>query len=214
VTATSTEIATDGDVGCLARRLDAYRSELRAHCRRIVGPGDAEDAVQETMIRAWQSFGRFEHRSSLRTWLYRIATNVCIDHVRGREHRPVPVDVAEVTPAPPPTQAPVPGPEDVAVTDESVRRALLAAVTHLPPRQRAALVLYDVFRWPVHDVAALMGTTPASVTSAVQRARATLARPRGDRRPSAAEGRLIDHYVDAFSRYDLAALVTAERVVG
>jgi RNA polymerase sigma-70 factor, ECF subfamily len=197
----------------LARTLDGYRAELRTHCHRILGnAADAEDAVQETMIRAWRSIGRFEGRSSLRTWLYRIATNLCVDHVRGRARRPVPVDVEpEATPAPAPAAQPAPGPDEAVEANESVRRALLAAVTHLPPRQRAALVLYDVFRWPATDVAALMGTTTASVTSSVQRARATLADPPRRREPSTEDRRLVDRYADAFGRYDVAALAAVER---
>jgi RNA polymerase sigma-70 factor, ECF subfamily len=208
MTATSTRPVDDD----LARTLDGYRAELRTHCHRILGSAaDAEDAVQETMIRAWRSFHRFEGRSALRTWLYRIATNLCLDHVRGRARRPVPVDVEpEEMPAPAPAAHPAPRPDEVAETNESVRRAFLAAVTHLPPRQRSVLVLYDVFRWPATDVAALLGTTTASVTSSAQRARATLAGPPRRREPTVEDRRLVDRYADAFGRYDLAALAAVE----
>jgi RNA polymerase sigma-70 factor (ECF subfamily) len=224
----------------LAVRLDGHRRELRAHCRRILGSGaDADDAVQETLIRAWRHADRFEGRSSLRTWLYRIATNVCIDLARARGRRAEPVDLGrdDLGAADPALRpAPAPSPEQAVEAAEDVRRAFALALAHLPATQRAAVVLYDVFRWPARDVADLMGTTPAAVASAVQRARVTLAAlPRageggggrhgglaggdgdadrgGD--PEAAldeaAGDLLGRYVDAFRAYDLDALATIER---
>jgi RNA polymerase sigma-70 factor, ECF subfamily len=201
----------------LARTLDAHRPELAAYCRRILGSAaDADDAVQETMIRAWRSIDQFEHRSSLRTWLYRIARNICLDQFRSRGRRPQPVDIESGDaphPAPLPTHRPQPGPDEAAVSREAVRLAFLAAVTYLPPRQRAALVLHDVFRWPAADVAALLGTTTASVNSLVQRARATLAEMPGEAAlgpTSPAERHLADRYVDAFAGPDFAALARLE----
>ncbi len=163
----------------LARRLDGHRRELVGHCHRILGSAaDAEDAAQETLVRAWRHLDRFEQRSSLRTWLYRIATNVCVDATRARARRAVPVDLSPGAAsgdggpghpgddwAPPDrTRRRDPSPEDAAESAEAVERAFVAALAHLPRRQRVALVLYDVFRWPAQDVADLLGTTPASVT--------------------------------------------------
>jgi RNA polymerase sigma-70 factor (ECF subfamily) len=197
----------------LARTLDAHRHELGRYCRRVLGSAaDADDAVQETMIRAWRRYDRFEHRASVRTWLYRIATNICLDEVHNRSRRPAPVHVEVEHVALTPTQ--VPKPDEAVVDAEDVRSALLAAITHLPPRQRAALVLYDVFRWPARDVAALLGTSCAGVTSAVQRARETMAKvPSEDGVRRAAtddQARLLRHYLDAFARYDVAPLATLE----
>jgi RNA polymerase sigma-70 factor (ECF subfamily) len=190
----------------LAQALDAHRPELAKHCHRILGSAaDADDAVQETIIRAWRHYDRFEHRSSVRTWLYRIATNVCVDQVRSRSRRPAPVDV-EATPSPEPDEA--------AVAADDLRAALLAAITHLPARQRAVFVLHDVFRWPAHDVAGLLGTSTAAVASAAQRARGTLAGLRdtagGRHALTGRQARLLRGYVDAFARYDLGALATME----
>jgi RNA polymerase sigma-70 factor (ECF subfamily) len=190
---------------------------------------DAEDAVQETMVRAWRSGGRFEGRASVRTWLYRIATNVCLDALRGRNRRDAPV---ELGPACPPVEASLAGvlpegawvspiadervlpdhadPAELAEARETVRLAFVAALQHLPPRQRAVLILCEVLRWRAGEVAALLGTSVAAVTSALQRARATLAdvpltaAPRLDADQSA----LLARYVDAFERYDIAEFVT------
>jgi RNA polymerase sigma-70 factor, ECF subfamily len=206
----------------LARTLDAHRPELGRYCRRVLGSAaDADDAVQETIIRAWRRYDRFEHRASVRTWLYRIATNICLDEVQSRSRRPAPVHVEvehdAVTPAAA-GAAPLPKPDEAAVVAEDVRSALLAAVTHLPPRQRATLVLYDVFRWPAADVAALLGTSCAAVTSAVQRARENLAKmsaEAGERCvPTDDQARLLRHYLDAFASYDVAPLATMELAAG
>jgi RNA polymerase sigma-70 factor (ECF subfamily) len=202
----------------LAEALDAHRPELAKHCHRILGSAaDADDAVQETIIRAWRHYDRFEHRSSVRTWLYRIATNVCVDQVRSRSRRPAPVDVeAEAAAAPPASvaAAPSPEPDEAAMAADDLRAALLAAITHLPARQRAVFVLHDVFRWPAHDVAGLLGTSTAAVASAAQRARGTLAGLRdtagGRHALTGGQARLLRGYVDAFARYDLGALATME----
>ena len=210
--------------------LDAYRTELTGYCYRMLGSAvDAEDAVQETITRAWRALDRFEGRSSLRTWLYRIASNVCFDHLRAAKRRkwtlgtgprwtpggdiPGPVDGPWIEPAPDARVLSDSGdPADLAEARESVRLALVAALQHLPARQRAALVLCDVLRWPATDAAELLDTTVASVNSALQRVRATLAE-RGlspvDVAPQELhpdDRALLDRYVDAFERYDIDAL--------
>jgi RNA polymerase sigma-70 factor (ECF subfamily) len=190
VTSTDTSIGRAATTELpLDARLEDYRAELRAYCRRLLGSAfDADDAVQETMVRAWRAIDGFEGRASVRSWLYRIAGNVCTDLLRGRQRRPDPVDLtAGAEPGPAPSSA-VPGngavttrggglddPADVAVTRESVSSALAVAVQLLPPRQRAVLILREVLRWRADEVAELLGTTVASVNSALQRARATLA---------------------------------------
>jgi RNA polymerase sigma-70 factor (ECF subfamily) len=208
---------------------EPYRRELTAHCYRMLASGsEAEDAVQETMLRAWQSRDRFEGRSSVRTWLYRIATNVCIDMGRSPQRRARPVDLGPArTPDPvhlvdvlpentwvtPIADAAVidPGadPADVAAIRDSIRLAFVSALQRLPARQRAALVLCDVLRWPAADVAELLDTSTASVNSSLQRARAALAEapPDAPTPPlSDEQRRLLDRYVDAFERYDMDAL--------
>jgi len=211
---------------------EQHRTELRAYCYRMLGSAfEADDAVQETLVRAWRSFDRFEGRSSLRSWLYRIASNVCFDMLKGRQRRAMPIDVTEVGRAdapvhPPVSEAmwigPVPDrrvladvddPAEAAVIRESVRLAFVAALQHLPPRQRAVLILREVLRWKAEEVAELLDTTVVSVNSALQRARATLA----DRdvtmgEPAApidaAAQELLARYVDAFERFDIDSLVT------
>src|ERR687898_1201850 len=179
--------------GELEAALERHRAELTGYCYRMLGsPFEAEDAVQDTMVRAWRAADRFEGRSSVRTWLYRIATNVCLDHLDGRKRRARPMDVAEsrvvedgigsprpesdwVLPAPDGWAAPTGAdPADRAVAHESITLAFVAALAHLPPRQRAVLILREVLRWHADEVAALLDTTVASVNSALQRARATL----------------------------------------
>jgi RNA polymerase sigma-70 factor (ECF subfamily) len=184
-----------------------HRAELTAYCRRMLGSSyDAEDAVQETLLRAWRASGRFEGRSSLRTWLYRIATNVCLDTLGRGERRPVPVE--EV---PQPRDAsPEPDPSEHALAAERLRLAMVAAIGTLPPRQRAALLLRDVLAWHASEVAALLGTSVASVNSALQRAHATLAAIDLDALPDAidvSEGKLVSRCLSAFAQDDVDGLV-------
>jgi RNA polymerase sigma-70 factor (ECF subfamily) len=211
--------------------LEPFRVELTGYAYRMLGSVfDAEDAVQETLLRAWRGRDGFDGRSSLRTWLYRIATNVCLDQLRGRGRRALPVDlggpVAPVagslgTPAgdwvePAPDSAVLPtDPAELAVARESVRLAFVAALQHLPPRQRAVLILRDVLRWRADEVADLLDATVPAVNSALQRARATLAAVRAERRAGPdldpVDRDLLDRYVDAFARYDVDALVALLR---
>jgi RNA polymerase sigma-70 factor (ECF subfamily) len=218
----------------LEGQLEQHRRELTAYCyRMLASPHDAEDAVQETFIRAWRGFDRFEGRAALRSWLYRIATNVCLDLLNGRERRARPMDLGpagepigenlhtlpEVTwiePIPDTRVAPDGDPADVAVARESIRLAFVAALQRLPPRQRAVLILCEVLRWHATEVAELLDTTVASVNSALQRARATLEAGKvapADPAPelNADERALLVRYVDAFQRYDMDALTSLIR---
>jgi RNA polymerase sigma-70 factor (ECF subfamily) len=192
-------------------------------------PFDAEDAVQETLTRAWRSYDGFDGRASLRSWLYRIATNVCVDSLNGRTRRAVPMDLTAAAPpvakslgAPLPEHRwvfPIPDdravplhgdPADVAVARESIRLAFVAALQHLPPRQRAVLILRDVLRWTAEEVAGLLETSVAAVNSALQRARATLAERDAAVESASVESEqedLLGRYVTAFERYDIEALV-------
>ncbi|MFP8903007.1 sigma-70 family RNA polymerase sigma factor [Streptomyces atacamensis] len=211
-------------------RLERHRVELTGYCYRMLGSAfEAEDAVQETMVRAWRALDRFEGRSSLRSWLYRIATNVCLDMLGGSRRRARPMDLsspsgAENPPGPALPEAtwiePMPSgrilpdggdPAETAVARESVRLAFIAALQHLAPRQRAVLILREVLAWRASEVAELLGTTVASVNSALQRARATLASgeitPDGSTDSMDEEQRaLLARYVSAFESYDLDAL--------
>jgi RNA polymerase sigma-70 factor (ECF subfamily) len=208
--------------------LESHRRELTGYCYRMLGSAfDAEDAVQETFVRAWRSFDRFEGRSSLRSWLYRIATNVSLDMLSGRERRARPMDLGparepvaenlnmlpEVTwiePIPDGRVVPEGDPADVAIAHDTIRLAFIAALQHLPPRQRAVLILCEVLRWQAIEVAELLETSVASVNSALQRARATLeATDLTTDAPlsiEAADAELLERYVQAFERYDMEAL--------
>ncbi|SIN38769.1 sigma-70 family RNA polymerase sigma factor [Micromonospora cremea] len=209
-------------------RLEEFRVELTGYCYRMLGSlYDAEDAVQETLLRAWRGWDGFDGRSSPRTWLYRIATNVCLDLLRGRRRRALPMDFGDpsspvatavgdpetgwVGPAPDAAVLPTAAdPAELTVVRESVRLAFVAALQHLPARQRAVLILRDVLRWRAEEVAGLLDTTVPAVNSALQRARATLADRVGDApgRPLDREHRdLLDRYVQVFERYDIDALV-------
>jgi RNA polymerase sigma-70 factor, ECF subfamily len=217
--------------GEVEQELEAHRSELTGYCyRMLASPFEAEDAVQETFIRAWRAHDRFEGRSSLRSWLYRIATNVCLDMLSGRERRARPMDLGPavepdaanlnvlseatwIQPAPDGLLVPEGDPADVAVARESIKLAFIAALQHLPAKQRASLILCDVLRWKASEVAELLDTSVASVNSALQRARATLAAADaapGDPRPplDAADRELLARYVEAFERYDMTALTS------
>jgi RNA polymerase sigma-70 factor, ECF subfamily len=213
----------------LALRLEPHRAELTAYCYRMLGSAfDAEDAVQETLVRAWRGLERFEGRSALRSWLYRIATNVCLDMLNGRERRVRPMDLGPastadaalgaalpeatwILPIPDGSVLPTDGdPAELASSRETVRLAFVAALQRLPARQRAVLVLREVLDWKAAEVADLLETTVASVNSALQRARATLARTEleeAEAEPITEEQQaLLARYVDAFERYDLDSL--------
>ncbi|MFE0424005.1 sigma-70 family RNA polymerase sigma factor [Streptomyces sp. NPDC058953] len=225
---------TDGgdrtDAKALEAELERYRRELTGYCYRMLGSSfEAEDAVQDTMVRAWRSVEKFEGRSSLRSWLYRIATNVCLDALNAGNRRARPMDLSGPTPVAQAQLAtrseatwlePVPDvrvlpqagdPADTAVQRETIRLAFVAALQHLPPKQRAVLILREVLSWKASEVAELLGTSVASVNSALQRARATLAdsppAPSDPADPLDEEQReLLERYVAAFEGYDMEAL--------
>jgi RNA polymerase sigma-70 factor (ECF subfamily) len=217
VSAVLTPTAADLD-----RELERHRAFLITHCQRILGPSEAEDAVQETIVRAWRSHDRFEGRASMRTWLCRIATNVCLDMASAKQRRARPSDVldphdADTGPAPGrrvpvgAAQAQDDDPADRAVARERVRHALVAALLHLPSRQRSVLILRDVLRWRASEVAELLGTTVASANSALARARATMAATAGPERDADLDPErreLLRRWTDAFERHDLDALAT------
>lgn len=207
----------------VAERLEEFRGELTGYCYRMLGSfAEAEDAVQETLVRAWRSFERFEGRSALRSWVYRIATRVCLDALASGRRRALPMDLSgpadgAVPPGAPADSVlwiePCPGGDpgvEVAV-GESVRLAFVASLQHLPPKQRATLILRDVLGFSAREVAELHGSTVASVNSALQRARTTLAARRGSAagpsdEPSDAVRLLAERYATAFSRYDMEEL--------
>ena len=220
-----------GPTDQLDPRLLEHRRELTGYCYRMLGSSfDAEDAVQETLVRAWRGLADFEGRSALRSWLYRIATNVCLDQLSGRQRRALPMDLSGSPwqPVESSLAARRPGtawvepvldrqvlaedndPAERAVAKESVRLAFVAALQHLPPRQRAVLILREVLRWKADEVAQLLDSTVASVNSALQRARATLAAAGGAPAPRPLDSddrELLARYVDAFERYDIDAFV-------
>jgi RNA polymerase sigma-70 factor (ECF subfamily) len=202
----------------LDRTLEQHRGELTAYCyRMLASPFEAEDAVQETLIRAWRNHDKFEGRAALRSWLYRIATNVCLDMLSSRERRARPMDlgparepiIENLNTLPEVTWIqPIPDPAEVTVERDTIRLAFVAALQHLPPRQRAALILCEVLNWKAAEVAELLDTSVASVNSALQRARATLAAS-DLTAPAASEQfdeELLARYVKAFEAYDIEAL--------
>ncbi len=210
----------------LDRALEEHRKELTGYCyRMLASPFEAEDAVQETMLRAWRSHEGFEGRASLRSWLYRIATNVCLDMLGSKERRVRPMDLGPArepvvenlnVPAEVTWVQPIPDPADTAVERETIRLAFVAALQHLPPRQRAVLILCEVLRWQATEVAELLGTTVASVNSALQRARAGLSGSGVGAADSVEEldedqRELLDRYVEAFEAYDIEALTALIR---
>jgi RNA polymerase sigma-70 factor (ECF subfamily) len=218
----------------LERAFETHRRELTGFCYRMLGAGsEAEDAVQETMVKAWNSYDRFEGRSSVRTWLYRIANNVCVDMLRSPQRRARPMELgpssrandavlgdprAESRWVQPVADEKVldvtADPAELAVARESVRLAFVAALQHLPARQRAVLILCEVLRWSAQDAAELLDTSVASVNSALQRARATLAALESESLDSTLDPEheaLLARYVDAFERYDMDALVALLR---
>ena len=216
----------------LTPELEARRVELTAYCYRMLGSAsEAEDAVQETFIRAWRGYAAFEGRSALRSWLYRIATNVCLDMLGASQRRARPMDLGGPSSADRPLPEPLPetmwiepvpdalvvpaggDPADVAVARESVRLAFVAALQVLPPKQRAVLILREVLHWHADEVAELLGTSVASVNSALQRARSTIGskdvRATDPVEPLNEEQQaLLSRYVDAFERYDMDALTS------
>jgi RNA polymerase sigma-70 factor (ECF subfamily) len=218
------------EAGELDLRLEQHRGELTGYCYRMLGSAfEAEDAVQETLVRAWRGFDRFEGRAALRSWLYRIATNVCLDMLNGRARRARPMDLTAAAPADSPPGAVLPeatwiqpmpdsrvlpaggDPAEVAASRETIRLAFVAALQHLPPRQRAVLILRDVLRWRATEVAELLDSTVASVNSALQRARSTLATSKPtssdpEQPMDEAQRALLARYVDAFERYDFDSL--------
>ncbi|MBU2668368.1 sigma-70 family RNA polymerase sigma factor [Actinoplanes bogorensis] len=211
-------------------QLEGFRSELTAYCYRMLGSAfEAEDAVQDTMVRAWKSYEGFEGRSALRSWLYRIATNVCLTMLGSAQRRARPMDLApagsgqathpgeprpdEIWVGPVPdgrVLAAVADPAQVVADRESIRLAFVAALQHLPPKQRAVLILREVLAWSAQEVADLLELSVPSVNSALQRARATIAAT--DKGAQVVEPddeeqkKLLARYVQAFEAYDLTAL--------
>jgi RNA polymerase sigma-70 factor (ECF subfamily) len=213
----------------LDEQFEQYRVELTGYCYRMLGSVDAEDAVQETFIRAWRAYDRFEGRAALRSWLYRIATNVCFDMLESRKRRARPMDLGPsgepivenlrtpdqlwIEPMPDALVVGDGDPAEIVGARESVRLAFVAALQQLPPRQRAVLVLCEVLRWKAAEVAELLETSVASVNSALQRARATLDASTvtpltATSSVEAADEDLLRRYVAAFEQYDMDALTS------
>jgi RNA polymerase sigma-70 factor (ECF subfamily) len=223
------------DTTTIERDLELHRRELTGFCYRMLGSGaEAEDAVQETYVRAWKAIDRFEGRSSLRSWLYRIAHNVCVSMAQGPQRRARPMDLGPSTTTEAPLAATTPehhwitpiadsrvmpldgDPAELAAARDTIRLAFVAALQHLPARQRAVLILREVLRWQATEVAELLDTTVASVNSALQRARATLDDVQAEAETTMPldDARLQDllgRYVEAFEAYDISSLVTLLR---
>ncbi|SEG99510.1 RNA polymerase sigma-70 factor, ECF subfamily [Nonomuraea solani] len=206
----------------LERHLERHRTELTGYCYRMLGSGfEAEDAVQEALVRAWRTYD--PDRGPLRAWLFHLATNVCLDMLRGPQRRARAMDLGPAATPGAPLGVPLPperwiqpvpdarvlDPADVAVGRETVRLAFVAALQHLPPRQRAVLILRDVLRWSAAETATLLATTVASVNSALQRARAAL--PATAPLDAEVDEALLTRYVTAFERYDVDTLVSLLR---
>jgi RNA polymerase sigma-70 factor (ECF subfamily) len=215
----------------IEQELESYRRPLTGYCYRMLGSGsEAEDAVQETMVRAWRAADRLQERTALKSWLYRIASNVCLDMLQGSQRRAQPMDLGPASTAGSALGAGLPehawvqpiadarvlpteaDPAEVAASRETLRLAFVAALQHLPPRQRAVLILREVLRWKAGEVAELLDTSVASVNSALQRARATLEGldldGSGPASLASEEQELLTRYVDAFERYDMTSLVS------
>jgi RNA polymerase sigma-70 factor (ECF subfamily) len=224
------------DSGEFSRRTEPFRRELQAHCYRMLGSADeAEDLVQETYLRAWRSYGTFEGRSSLRVWLYRIATNACLTALTNRGRRALPSglgapgddpdappspagpDVGWLQPLPDTTTTPESAdPATIVAAREGLRLALIASLQYLPARQRAVLILREVLAFPAGEVAAMLDTTTTAVKSALQRARARLdeVAPESEQisEPTEPNARaLLDQYIAGFENADIAALERALR---
>ena len=211
----------------LEQEMETHRRALTGYCYRMIGSGmEAEDAVQETMVRAWRASDKLEARGALKSWLFKIANHVCIDMLQSAQRRAQPMDLGPAQDAAGPLGAPlvesawvrpiadasVLDPADVAADKETLRLAFVAALQHLPPRQRAVLILREVLRWQATEVAELLDTSVASVNSALQRARATIEQldldAGGPAEVGDAEQReLLAGYVEAFERYDIDSLV-------
>jgi RNA polymerase sigma-70 factor (ECF subfamily) len=224
-------VAVQHDTIVAEQDLEQYRRELTGYCYRMLGSGfDAEDAVQETMVRAWRSIDKLAERAALRSWLYRIATNVCYDMLQGAQKRARPMDLASpvtadsqldaglpesawIQPVPDGRVLPEDDPAELAAAKETLKLAFVAALQHLPAKQRAVLILREVLRWQASEVAELLDTSVASVNSALQRARATLdeLNLEADGKTEVDEGEqqeFLTRYVEAFERYDVNELIT------
>jgi RNA polymerase sigma-70 factor (ECF subfamily) len=223
-------VLTRSDSPPIADELELHRRALTGYCYRMLGSGaEAEDAVQETMVRAWRASDRLAERAALKSWLYRIASNVCFDMLAGSQRRARPMDLSPASPADSALGDGLPehawvqpiaddrvlpasvDPADVADARETLRLAFVAALQHLPARQRAVLILCEVLRWRAAEVAELLETSVASVNSALQRALATLQTldldTSGPADVDADQQELLARYVDAFERYDITSLV-------